>query len=213
MSADLFARDFPRTHDIQDVWEALLLVALCLFFVDVLVRRVVVDVRKVAKTAWDRTRALLTMKQLEPAPADARLATLLQRKAQLREESTSRYSGQAGQAGHPASRSGVQSGVQSGESDGAPRGREPVDDVTAGSSDVLGGFESGGTSPAPEDARQDSQRQDSQGQDTQGRDSRAKSGKSGSKTDDESSPGGYTARLLQAKKRALKNQRYSEEGD
>ena len=72
---------------------------------------------------------------------------------------------------------------------------------------------------APEDARQGTQVQGapSQGTARRGTDddqkARAKSGKSKSKTDDEPSPGGYTARLLQAKKRALKNQRDSEEGD
>ena len=77
-----------------------------------------------------------------------------------------------------------------------------------GSADLRGDFESGGTSAAPSQGTVDDQKA-----------SRAKTGQSPlktdgkSKTDDESSPGGYTARLLQAKKRALKNERDSEEGE
>ena len=197
VAADLFTRDFPKTRDIQDVWEALLLVALCLFFMDVFVRRVVIDVRKTAKTAWERTRALVTMKPLEPAPTDARLATLLQRKAQLREEATSRYSGQVRSAERRA-----------GDVDAATPERET--DVAAGASDVLGDFASGGTSRAEEARPTASTRS---GADDDRQTGQAKTRKGESKKDDEPSSSGYTARLLQAKKRALKDEQDSEQGD
>ncbi|MBI4604374.1 MAG: VWA domain-containing protein [Planctomycetes bacterium] len=97
-NADFFARDFPVTREVQDVWRALLAAAVVLFFADVFVRRVVVDYRKVALEGLRRAAALVRGRPRAAAPSDARLATLLERKAKLREAAAARYQPRRGEA-------------------------------------------------------------------------------------------------------------------
>jgi uncharacterized membrane protein/Mg-chelatase subunit ChlD len=89
--AGFFSRDFPWQRSVQDTWRVLLTLAVVLFYADVFVRRVVVDYRKAARTAVARVAALLRGKPAAREPADERLATLLQRKAELRERTAGRF--------------------------------------------------------------------------------------------------------------------------
>ena len=93
--ADFFRRDYPLSRDVHDVWHVLLLVALCLFFGDVFLRRVVVDYRRMLSTAYDRALVLVSLREPQRALSDGRLTTLLERKAQLREATSARYQSQA----------------------------------------------------------------------------------------------------------------------
>ncbi len=105
-SADFFARDFPVTRDVQDVWHGLVTLAVGLFFADVFVRRVVVDYVEVVRKGLERVTALLRGRAVTPAPADSRLAVLLERKAEVRGATAARY--RPGQAAAPsAERSGA----------------------------------------------------------------------------------------------------------
>ena len=203
VAANFFARDFPLTHDVQDVWEALLTAALCLFFLDVFVRRVVIDYRKALRTAWGRARAFVTMRQPEVAPADARLATLLERKAKLREAAGSRYRRQTGRAETPRGSGGArETGRATTDSPpGAAVGVEPEGSTMGG---LLSEFDDGG---APRDDISD---------DTSDGGRVADRGKKSDKrqrveSDDQPVAGSYTARLLEAKKRALREKRDSEQ--
>jgi hypothetical protein len=89
--AGFFARDFPLTRSVQDTWRALLTAALALFYLDVFIRRVVVDYRQAARKALARAVAVLRRRPPPREAADERLATLLQRKTELREMSAARY--------------------------------------------------------------------------------------------------------------------------
>lgn len=89
--ADFFSRDFPVTRDVLDIWLDLLFAAVFLFFADVFVRRVAIDYREAAVKAWHSMLAVVGRGQRTLAPADGRLATLLERKAELRQESEKRY--------------------------------------------------------------------------------------------------------------------------
>lgn len=91
IGADFFSRDFQISKDIHNVWYALLLAALCFFFVDVFIRRVVVDYRQAIVIAFQRTLAFLNLRQAQPTTSDGRLATLLERKTQIRDAARSRY--------------------------------------------------------------------------------------------------------------------------
>jgi uncharacterized membrane protein len=88
--AGFFSRDFPMSRSVQDTWRGLLTLAVALFYLDVFIRRVVVDYRKAARTAIARAAALVRGRQAVREPADERLATLLQRKAELRERTAVR---------------------------------------------------------------------------------------------------------------------------
>jgi hypothetical protein len=88
--AGFFARDFPRTSDIADAWRILLTLALALFYADVFVRRVVIDYWQALRAGVLRAVAFVRRRELQGAPADARLATLLERKADLRRRTVAR---------------------------------------------------------------------------------------------------------------------------
>ncbi|HVR75668.1 MAG TPA: glutamine amidotransferase, partial [Planctomycetota bacterium] len=160
--ADFFARDFPVTREVTDIWHSLLLTAIALLFADVFARRVAVDFRKLAVSAFARVTALIRRRRVEALPADARLRTLLERKAKLREAASARYQ-------------------PSGGTPAPPRGRSDSTDASA----FLAGdspdapLESGPSPPARPPAAA----------------SPAEKGAEASKS--------YTARLLEAKKRAL----------
>jgi len=117
-TAEFFTRDFPVTRNVEDFWRNLLILAVVLFFIDVFVRRVVVDYRKVFVTAVARVAGFVRGQGAAPLPVDARLATLLERKAQLRETTTTRY--QPGQrepaaSGRPVSTALTDAGAMLGE--------------------------------------------------------------------------------------------------
>lgn len=91
VGADFFSRDFAITREVQPVWHRLVLLALVLFFLDVFVRRVVVDYRTVMLESVRKTWALIRRRGGTPVATDARLATLLERKAEVREATQVRY--------------------------------------------------------------------------------------------------------------------------
>jgi uncharacterized membrane protein len=99
--AGFFSRDFPASRSVQDTWRALLTLAVVLFYADVFVRRVVVDYGKAARTALARAAALLRGRSAAREPADERLATLLARKAELRERTAGRDTPREGPAPAP----------------------------------------------------------------------------------------------------------------
>jgi uncharacterized membrane protein len=90
-TADFFTRDFPLTRNVEDFWRSLLILAVVLFFIDVFIRRVVVDYRKVLLNNLARVTGLVRGKGVAPLPVDARLATLLERKAQRRDSTAAHY--------------------------------------------------------------------------------------------------------------------------
>jgi hypothetical protein len=164
--ADFFSRDFPVTRDVLDIWLGLLFAAVFLFFADVFVRRVAIDYREAVVKGWNSLLAVVGRGHRTPAPADGRLATLLERKAELRQESEKRY--------RPGEKLG---------SDGAPARAAATWDSTA--------MPEPGTRPA---------RQASGSSKSHGAPSDAGAGTFGSGTGGSGSA--YTARLLEAKKRA-----------
>jgi hypothetical protein len=101
LEAGFFSRDFPTVREVSDAWRHLLILAIALFYLDVFIRRVVVDYRDVLAAAIARVRAVILRRRPSVAPADARLATLLERKSRLREDSYSRYTPPEPAAGKP----------------------------------------------------------------------------------------------------------------
>lgn len=82
----IFRRDFPVTRTPQDLWRDLLALAAALFFVDVFVRRVVIDWGKLARRAHAAALALARRRRPEAAKAsDERLGALLKKKAEIEE--------------------------------------------------------------------------------------------------------------------------------
>ena len=164
--AGFFSRDFPTVREVSDAWRHLLVLAIALFYLDVFIRRVVLDYREALATAAARVRAAILRRSPVTAPADARLATLLERKSRLREDSYSRYvpPERAARAPGPAAAPAAPA-RPSGVATAAPR----VADARPGEA---GGYP-GGEAPAETGAPE---------------------------------PAGYTARLLEAKRRALRRE-------
>ena len=88
---DFFSRDFVRTRDVQPIWWGLLLAAVFLFFLDVFLRRVVVNYGRVIANACASAVGWVTGRKAKDTPADERLATLLARKEKLQESRETRY--------------------------------------------------------------------------------------------------------------------------
>ena len=78
-AADVFARDLPKSYNVQDIWRALLTAAVILFFADVFIRRVLIDFAGMARAV----RRWLPGRSAVPA-AEAPLGELLQKKAEAR---------------------------------------------------------------------------------------------------------------------------------
>lgn len=78
-----FSTDLPPSYDVQPIWRTLLTIAAALFFLDVFVRRVVVDYLAAVRAVAVK---LVSLRGGERAGAhpDERLATLLERKEELR---------------------------------------------------------------------------------------------------------------------------------
>jgi len=94
-SGAFFTRDFPVSWEIQDIWRELLTAAVVVFFLDVFVRRVVVDYRTVAARAFRMALRPFGRRREIVVAADPRLSSLLERKARVREASATRYAAQA----------------------------------------------------------------------------------------------------------------------
>ena len=130
------------------------------------VRRVAVDYRKIFLTSVAPVASLLRGKGVTPLPVDARLATLLERKAQLREVTTTRY--------------------EPGQMEAAASGR-PTSAALTDAGAMLKGTARQGEEPSARPAA------------TQVAGARENAEKA------EASESSYTGRLLEAKRRALKN--------
>jgi hypothetical protein len=76
-----FRHDLARAVSSSDVWPLLVLAAACLFFGDVLVRRVAINL-DVARPLWVRVRNFVLRRQVEPV-ADERMQRLRSGKAQV----------------------------------------------------------------------------------------------------------------------------------
>lgn len=86
-----YSRDFPTSYDVQGVWHALLVVGLALFYLDVFIRRVIVNYWASVLKAIGALKALVLRRKAVPeVVVDSRLSSLLERKSRLREASTSR---------------------------------------------------------------------------------------------------------------------------
>ena len=160
--AGFFSRDFPRVREVSDAWKQLLVLAIALFYLDVFIRRVVVNYREVLATAVARIRATVLRRSPATAPADARLATLLERKSRLREDSYSRY-------------------VPPERSASPPRPEKPASASRAARAVTPIRAEEARPEPAPEAGTEVP-----------------------AKAETPEQPAGYTARLLEAKRRALR---------
>jgi hypothetical protein len=174
VTARLFSRDLPPTREVSDVWQAILTAAILVFFADVFVRRVVVNYLRVVAAQCRRAFAVFGVGS-PPVAADARLATLLERKAKLREESDKRY--RPGERAVPAS------------GGGAPvreAGRD-IEAVVPGTASTAEGGEAGG-----HETRHG-----------RGGLEPSRGGREGSEAKEESADArSYTSRLLEAKRRA-----------
>ncbi len=201
--AEFFSRDFPKTRDVQDVWDALLIFAVCFFFVDVFVRRVTIDYRRAIARGWERVLAVLMFRRLEPAPTDARLATLLERKAKLREATESRYRAAEERAARgetvvrPA-KDGT-TGPRVARPASPPAGADDAssEEAARAADETLAAFSGRPSSSAGKSddaAKADGAKPEAE-----------------EKKPPEPSGGAYTARLLEAKKRALKDK--EDQGD
>ena len=160
--AGFFSRDFPTVREVSDAWRQLLVLAIALFYLDVFIRRVVVDYREVLTLAIARVRAAILRRKPAVAPADARLATLLERKSRLREDAHARYTPPEPAAGAPRASAAPEPAVRPAVRAAAPRPEAEPEAVPGGS---------GSNAPAEVKAPE---------------------------------PEGYTARLLEAKRRALR---------
>lgn len=80
--AQVFAHDQRVVKTYTDVWPWLLGLAVCLFPLDVGVRRVVIDGRDFRR-AWEKLRALLRRRAAQPAESEARVAQLLKAKQRV----------------------------------------------------------------------------------------------------------------------------------
>ena len=90
-----------------------LILGVVFFFLDVFVRRVVVNYAKVTLALLGAALRIVTRRKAAVAPEDARLATLLERKARLREAVTARY-GQAAGSGEGLPRTDLRGGGEEG---------------------------------------------------------------------------------------------------
>lgn len=84
-AAAIYRSGFEVTRDSTDLWRTLLFLAALLFFVDVFVRRVVVDYLEVARTAGSQVVARLRRRKTRQSAPDERLRSLLKTKADLRQ--------------------------------------------------------------------------------------------------------------------------------
>jgi hypothetical protein len=82
-----FSRDFQGASSAADVWRALLVWAIALFFADVFTRRVLVDFRAISRKAAAVLGAVRGKKPAGARAADERLAALLRAKERAREDS------------------------------------------------------------------------------------------------------------------------------
>jgi len=83
-AAVVFERNFPPARSSQDLWRYLVEAAAVLFFLDIFVRRVALDYRKVSAALLERARAAISRRPRAELPADERLSALLKKKSEVR---------------------------------------------------------------------------------------------------------------------------------
>jgi len=82
--ASVFSRDFEPARSTRDLWRGLLKLAALLFFLDIFVRRVAFDYRKMLAASVQAFQKVVLRRHREPPPADERLGALLKRKGEVR---------------------------------------------------------------------------------------------------------------------------------
>jgi hypothetical protein len=80
----VFARDFKPARSSRELWRELVKAAAVLFFLDVFVRRVAVDYRKLLRRSLGALGSLALRRRRAAGPADERLGTLLKAKSAAR---------------------------------------------------------------------------------------------------------------------------------
>lgn len=98
-SVDFFARDVPRSRQVRETWSALLTAALLLFFADLVIRRLHVDLRGLYRRLARRTGRRGS--ESGTSPADERLRSLLRAKTEVRRRSTAVERPQAATVARP----------------------------------------------------------------------------------------------------------------
>lgn len=92
---NLFSRDFTVSYSVQEIWRTLVILALVLFFVDVFIRRVLIDYRAAYARVAGFASAVARRREMRQRESDARLATLLRKKAEVRGKTQARGPGGA----------------------------------------------------------------------------------------------------------------------
>ncbi len=201
--AQFFRRDFEASYDVSDVWQSLVLAALAMFFIDVFVRRVAIDYRQAFLKAVNYAALLIGVRKRELAPTEGRLATLLERKAKLRESTDARYGGGSVDSPSTVETSAAPSEaasrrVGSGRAAAGVRAVHARAEDDARPVDAASALESF-TEVTPERARH-------------GADKPAKESAPAAEAEPSSeAAGSYTSRLLEAKKRALREKKEEDE--
>ncbi len=80
----IYRSGFNVARDSKDLWRHLLFWAAILFFIDVFIRRVIVDYVDLAQTGYSKVTGFISRKKAQRTETDDRLKTLLQRKAGLK---------------------------------------------------------------------------------------------------------------------------------
>ncbi len=95
---NVFRHDLPKTQSPQDLWQRLLWLAICLFWLDVAVRRVVVT-RKEIRGAWEKiAERIIPGYHAKPTKTEPVLQVLLARKASIQKQREERKVFQASAA-------------------------------------------------------------------------------------------------------------------